>query len=94
MQKKAELTERDFFKNPFTAGEIKALLRGRQPSEMFNFRSPSFKKLSLDPESLQDRDLIEKMLKEPRLIRRPIVKIGRKVYFGASAEKLGDIVKA
>ena len=94
MQKKAELSERDFFKNPFTAGEIKALLRGSRPSEMFNFRSPSFKKLSVDPESLQDQDLIEKMLKEPRLIRRPIVKIGQKVYFGASPEKLGDIIKA
>lgn len=94
MQKKAELSERDFFKNPFTAGEIKALLRGNRPSEMFNFRSPSFKKLSLDPESLQDKDLIERMLQEPRLIRRPVVKIGAKVYFGASAEKLADIIKA
>ena len=94
MQKKVELTERDFFKKPFTADEIRALLRGSRPSEMFNFRSPSFKKLSVDPESLQDQDLIEKMLKEPRLIRRPIVKIGQKVYFGASPEKLGDIIKA
>jgi arsenate reductase-like glutaredoxin family protein len=33
------------------------------------------------------------MLKEPRLIRRPVVKIGGKVYFGASAEKLADIIK-
>ena len=93
MQRKAELTERDFFKNPFTSGEIKALLAGSKPSEMFNFRSPSFKKLSLDPESLQDQDLIERMLQEPRLIRRPVVKIGGKVYFGASAEKLADIIK-
>lgn len=94
MQKKAELNERDFFKNPFTAGEIKALLRGSRPSDMFNFRSPSFKKLSLDPGSLQDKDLIERMLQEPRLIRRPVVKIGEKVYFGASAKKLTNIIKA
>ncbi len=94
MQKKAVLNERDFFKIPFTAGEIKALLRGSRPSEMFNFRSPSFKKLSLNPENLQDKDLIERMLQEPRLIRRPVVKIGGKVYFGASAEKLADIIKA
>ena len=93
MQKKAELTERDFFKNPFTAGEIKALLTGSKPSEMFNFRSPSFKKLSLDKESLRDKDLLERMLQEPRLIRRPIVKIGGRVYFGASEKKLADIIK-
>ncbi|HBJ75245.1 MAG TPA: hypothetical protein DDY86_07015 [Syntrophaceae bacterium] len=59
---------------------------------MFSFRSPSFKQLSLDRDQLQGDDLIELMLKEPRLIRRPIVKIGRKVYFGASADALADII--
>jgi arsenate reductase-like glutaredoxin family protein len=88
-----ELIDRDFFKNPFTPHEIKALLQGSEPSEMFNFRSPSFKKLDLDRDQLKSEDLIELMLKEPRLIRRPVVKIGRKVYFGASAETLADIIK-
>lgn len=94
MQKKVELTDRDFFKNPFTADEIKILLQGRKPDEMFSFRSPSFKQLSLDRAQLTDENLIELMIKEPRLIRRPIVKIGRKVYFGASAETLTDIMKS
>jgi arsenate reductase/regulatory protein spx len=88
-----EFTDRDFFKNPFTPNEIRALLQGSKPSEMFNFRSPSFKKLDLNRDQLKSEDLIELMLKEPRLIRRPVVKIGRKVYFGASAETLADIIK-
>jgi arsenate reductase-like glutaredoxin family protein len=88
-----EFTDRDFFKNPFTSNEITMLLQGSKPAEMFNFRSPSFKKLDLDRDQLKSEDLIELMLKEPRLIRRPIVKIGRKVYFGASAETLADIIK-
>jgi arsenate reductase-like glutaredoxin family protein len=88
-----EFTDHDFFKNPFTPNEIRALLQGSKPSEMFNFRSPSFKKLDLNRDQLKSEDLIELMLKEPRLIRRPVVKIGRKVYFGASAETLADIIK-
>ena len=93
MQKKVDLIDRDFFKDPFTADEIRMLLQGSQPAEMFSFRSPSFKKLDLNRDQLKSEDLIELMLKEPRLIRRPVVKIGRKVYFGASAETLADIIK-
>ena len=93
MQKKVALIDRDFFKDPFTADEITMLLQESKPAEMFNFRSPSFKKLDLDRDQLKSEDLIELMLKEPRLIRRPVVKIGRKVYFGASSEALADIIK-
>jgi len=89
-----ELIDRDFFKDPFTSDEITMLLQGSKPAEMFNFRSPSFKKLDLERDQLKSEDLIKLMLKEPRLIRRPVVIIGRKVYFGASAETLADIIKS
>ncbi len=88
------MNERDFFKNPFTAGEIKTLLQGRNPDETFNFRSPSFKRMFPARDSLKDEDLITLMLQEPRLIRRPVVKIGRKVYFGASVDVLAAILKS
>jgi arsenate reductase-like glutaredoxin family protein len=32
------------------------------------------------------------MLKEPRLIRRPVVKIGKNVYFGADSKILKEII--
>lgn len=94
MQKKVQFNERDFFKTPFTLEEIKALLQGQPASEMFSFRSPSFKALGLDQSKLSDHDLINLMLKEPRLIRRPVVKIGRKVYFGADTKALSEIIKS
>ena len=88
-----EVNERDFFKEPFTREEIKALLQGKSATEMFSFKSPSFKALGLDQAKLSDNDLINLMLKEPRLIRRPIAKIGRNVYFGADSKVLGEIIK-
>ena len=65
---------------------------GRAASDMFNFRSPGFKKLNLERESLSDGDLIDLMLEEPRLVRRPVVKIGKKVYFGATAGVLAELL--
>lgn len=59
---------------------------------MFSFKSPSFKVLGLKQEKLKDDDLINLMLKEPRLIRRPIAKIGKTVYFGADVKVLGEVL--
>ena len=60
---------------------------------MFSFKSPSFKALELDQTKIKDNDLINLMLKEPRLIRRPVVKIGKKVYFGVDAKVLEMVLK-
>ena len=92
MQKNVEIDERDFFKVPFTREEIEALLQGQPAAAMFSFRSPAFKALGLDREKLTDDDLIKLMLQEPRLIRRPIVKTGGKVYFGADSKMLAEIL--
>lgn len=87
-----ELNDRDFFKTPFNRAEIEALLGDKPASEMFNFRSPSFKKLGLDKNKLDNEHLIGLMLEEPRLIRRPIVRIGSDVYFGADRSVLENLL--
>jgi arsenate reductase-like glutaredoxin family protein len=60
---------------------------------MFSFRSPSFKKLGLDRDKLTDSDMIGLILKEPRLIRRPVVRIANNVYFGADGKFLANLLK-
>ena len=87
-----EINERDFFKNPFDRAEIHELLQGKPASEMFNFRSPSFKQLGLDRDKLNDTELIDLVLKEPRLIRRPVVRINGKVYFSADKSVLEGLI--
>ena len=59
---------------------------------MFNFRSPSFKKLGLEKDKLSDSELIELMLNEPRLVRRPVVRIDSEVYFSADRSVLESLV--
>ncbi|MBN2463556.1 MAG: hypothetical protein JXB43_08185 [Dehalococcoidia bacterium] len=87
-----ELNDRDFFKNPFSQSEIDELLQGKTASEMFNFRSPSFKQLGLEREKLSNKELIDLMLKEPRLVRRPVVRIDGTVYFGADKSVLESLI--
>ncbi len=59
---------------------------------MFNPRSPSVKSMGLDPAKLDNDKLIDLMLQEPRLIRRPVVRIGDKVYFGADSKVLEKLL--
>ena len=88
-----EINERDFFKNTFNQSEIDELLQGKPASEMFNFRSPSFKQLGLERDKLSDKELIDLMLKEPRLIRRPVVRLDGNIYFNANKSVLENLVR-
>ena len=82
------MEERDFFKDPFSDAEIRGLLRGRPANEIFSWKSPSFKALGLDPGNLSDDDLVRLMLQEPRLIRRPMVRIGEELVVGSNTKDL------
>ncbi len=84
--------ERDYFKDKFSRVEIVELLKDKPASEMFNPRSPSVKELGLQIDKLSNDEIIDLMLKEPRLIRRPVVRIGNKVYFGADSKMLESII--
>jgi arsenate reductase-like glutaredoxin family protein len=92
LQKNVEFNDRDFFKDTFTRAEIDELLQGKPASEMFNFRSPSFKKLGLERDTLSYNELIDLMLKEPRLVRRPVVRINGEVYFSADRSVLEGLL--
>ena len=85
--------ERDFFKERFTEDELTELLEIISPSEIFSWRSPSFKKLNVSKAHLTDEDLLLLMLKEPRLIRRPIVYYREKIIIGSDLKGIRQILE-
>ena len=87
-------SERDFFSNPFKRNELSDLLKGKDVSYYFSWRSPSFKKLGLDKDTLSDEDLIELMLTEPRLIKRPLICANDHVVVGSDKSALADFIQS
>ena len=79
-----ELEERDFFKEPFTQQEIQELASDVGTAQLFARRSPSLKKLGLADQDLSDEQMVSLMLQEPRLVRRPLVRIGGRLLVGAN----------
>lgn len=61
---------------------------------IFSWRSPSAKPLGLSEATANDEALLALMLREPRLIRRPIVLVGEQPIIGgdpkALAQALGE----
>ncbi len=93
LQKGLELEERDYFKKPFSEQEILDLAGTVGLSEIFARRSPSLKKLGLAGQELPDAEMLKLMLQEPRLIRRPLVKIGDKMLIGANLKVLAEALE-
>ena len=83
MREGVSFEERDIFKDPFSETEIMELTEKIPLSELFSWRSPAFKAMGLEGESLDAKELIRLMATEPRLIRRPVVYIGKTWLVGS-----------
>lgn len=83
-----EIKERDFFKEPFTAKEIRDLAKDVGIHQIFARRSPSLKTMGLADQNLSDEEMLDLMLKEPRLVRRPLVRLGAQLLVGGNLKAL------
>jgi regulatory protein spx len=66
---------RDFFKQRFSANEIRALLdrAGLSVGDALSTRSRPYQELGLESKSLSDDEIIELMAEHPALLRRPLL---------------------
>ncbi len=87
-----EVTERDFFADRLSEDEVRALAAESSATAMFSAKSPTVKKLGIDPAALSDDERVQLMSGEPRLIRRPIVVIDGVTYPGATVKSLAGVL--
>ena len=92
LQEGVELEDRDFFADPLSERELRDLIGNRPASQIFSWNSPSFKKLGVTRENLDDDRLVQLMLDEPRLIRRPLVQVGEEVFVGTDKEAMERVL--
>ena len=88
MQKGLELEERDYFKEPLSREELQELAGLSSLSDLFAWRSPSFKKTGLVAGEVPEAEMLRLMLEEPRLLRRPLTRVGDKLIVGSSPKLL------
>ncbi len=89
----AELDERDYARVALSADELKELFAGRDPRDFLNPRSPAFKTMGLAGKSLTAGQALALMVKEPNLIKRPIVVAGKEMIAGFDRDRLRAALK-
>ena len=88
----AEVVE--YLKNPPTTAELQDILTrlGIKPRELMRTKEPEYKENGLEDKSLTDAELIEAMLRIPKLIERPIVLANGKAAIGRPPEAVLEII--
>jgi len=84
----------DIFRTPLTAGDLRTLLRSRSPADLFSWKSPQARLRGITPGSKSEEELLALMAEEPRLIRRPVVRIGDDLVIGADTARINSLLSA
>jgi len=92
LQKGLEVSDRDFFKDTLSEAEVRELASMAGAENIFARRSPSLKKLGLAGKELSDDEMIKLMLQEPKLVRRPLLKVGGKLMVGGGSAAVEEAI--
>ncbi len=84
----------EYLKHPPTTAELQDILAklGLQPRQLMRTKEPEYKENGLDDKSLSDAELIEAMIRIPKLIERPIVLANDKAALGRPPEAVLTIL--
>ncbi len=84
----------EYLKHPPTSAELQDILHklGLKPRELMRTKEDEYKENGLDDSSLSDAELIEAMIRIPKLIERPIVLANDKAALGRPPENVLGIL--
>jgi arsenate reductase-like glutaredoxin family protein len=93
-QAQAEYEIIDIFRTPLSVADLRDLLGSRTPTELFSWKSPQARLRGVTPGSRSDEQLLRLMAEEPRLIRRPLVRIGGQLVIGSDPARITELLAA
>ncbi|MGM3304854.1 ArsC/Spx/MgsR family protein [Anabaena sp. WFMT] len=73
---------------PWTADRLRSFFGDRSVSEWFNKSAPKVKSGEVIPESIDADTALVMMLRDPLLIRRPLIEVGNRREVGFDVEKI------
>lgn len=87
------LEVRDLLNTPWTRERLEAFFADLEPTAMVNNAAPKIKSGEVDPVALGREALIEKMLSEPLLIKRPLIEVGDTKLCGFDIPRLNGLLE-
>ena len=76
------MVERDLAKQPLSVEELRNLIGDQDYRLFLNSRNELYRSMKMKTNPPSKEETLKLMSKEPNLIRRPIVQVGKKFYLG------------
>ena len=90
--KKVHFEEREYGKNPFTEKELREVI-GNDPIEPFlNTRTPLYRENNMKQKPPSKDEAIKLMLKDPNLLKRPVIIKGKKKLTGFNEAEIKQLL--
>lgn len=91
-----DFESRDYFKQRFDRKELHAVLAkaGLKPSDILSTRSKAYAAQDLGSQDLTEEQLLDLMLEEPTLLKRPLVIGNGHTVVGHNVTKLTELIQA
>jgi Spx/MgsR family transcriptional regulator len=89
---KIDFEEREYGKNPFSETELREII-GDGPIEKFlNTRTPLYREKNMKQKPPSKEEAIKLMLKDPNLLKRPVIIKGKKKLTGFHEAELKELL--
>lgn len=90
----ANFEVREYFKQKVTRQELDSILQstGLEVSDILSTRSTPYKQGNLAEKNLSDREILDLMTEEPRLIKRPLLISGSHAVVGYNEGKIQELI--
>lgn len=89
----AEIESRDLDKQRLTEAELEELIGNRDYTEFLNTRNELYRTRNMKDHPPSRAEAIQLMVKEPNLIRRPVVIRGSQIVLGFDEEAYRKLMK-
>ncbi|MBG1264695.1 ArsC/Spx/MgsR family protein [Nostoc commune] len=83
-----EVIPQNLLTEPWTVERLRSFFGDRPVAEWFNLSAPKIKSGEVVPEKVDEQTALTLMLKEPLLIRRPLLEVGEQREVGFDVQKI------
>jgi Spx/MgsR family transcriptional regulator len=90
--KKVEFEEREYGKKPFTEKELRELVGDLPVEAILNSRNELYRERNMKQKPPAQEEAIKLILKEPNLLRRPVIVKGKKKILGFNESEVAKLL--
>ena len=87
-----EFEVRSLLDTKWDKATLETFFKGLSVTQIINPFAPQLKDKTFKPQNYTKEEMIEKMLKEPLLIKRPLIEVGEEKLCGFDIEKLNKLL--